>query len=354
VRLPLQRFLDAQRLRAAARRFANWRRGVKRRFGLLAPLRIALYGGYGDAAAVLVRGRVLEERPGAEPALGDARLANLRRAWEQLESDDVPGVRLNLQVGGAEAAVVTDEDGYFSARLPLPPGAGAGWLTVQARVTEAPYPTAALPSAQGAVLIPSEHARFGVISDIDDTILRTDVSNKAKMLYLTLLGNALTRSSFEGTQELYRGLLEAGGGAPFFYVSQSVWNIFPLLELFIREQGLPKGPLLLRQIRLFRDAAARPHKPTAIARLLETYPALPFILIGDSGERDLEFYLEAARTYPGRIRTILIRNVSKPERAAALRRLATVDASLGCSALLFDDARAAIEHCRALELWRAS
>lgn len=332
------------------RRFAEWRRGVKLRFGWLAPLRIVLYGGYGDASRVQVRGRVLEERPGAEPRIGDRRLSNFLRAWEQFESDEVPGVHVRLEVGGAEKDLVTDGDGYFSAQITLPEPAPPGWLPLTARVLEAPYAAHCLPSARGEVLLPSGQARFGVISDIDDTILRTNVTNKLEMVYLTMLGNALTRRSFDGTHELYRGLALAGS-APFFYVSKSVWNIFPLLEQFIREQGLPKGPLLLRQLRLFRSAAPA-HKPAAIAQLLGTYPALPFVLIGDSGEQDLEIYLEMARSHPGRIRTILIRNVSSPPRSEALREFAARNAPPDCSALLFDDAEAAIRHCRHLGLWR--
>jgi phosphatidate phosphatase APP1 len=334
------------------RRFAGWRRGVKLRFGWLAPLRVVLYGGYGDARQVRVRGRVLEERPGMEPRLGDRRLSNFLRAWEQFESDEVPGVHVRLEVGGAETDVVTDRDGYFSVQLALPEAAPAGWLPLRARVIEAPYPASSLPSARGEVLLPSGQARFGVISDIDDTILRTNVSNKLEMVYLTVLGNALTRRSFDGTRELYRGLA-LGGSAPFFYVSKSVWNIFPLLEQFIREQGLPKVPLLLRQLRLFRSAGAAAHKPDAIAQLLSTYPALPFVLIGDSGEQDLEIYLEAARNHSGRVRAILIRNVSSAERSEILRAFVARNAPPGCSVLLFDDAEAAIRHCRELGLWRA-
>jgi phosphatidate phosphatase APP1 len=344
----------AEQLRQQARQFAGWRRSVKLRFGWLAPLRVVLYGGYGDARRVLVRGRVLEEQPGPEPALGDRRLANFLRAWEQFESDEVPGVQLRLEVGGSCADVVTDADGYFAATITLQTPARAGWLTLHARVTQAPYATSVLPVARTELLIPSEQARFGVISDIDDTILRTHVGNTAKMLYLTVLGNALTRSSFEGTRELYHGLALGGGGAPFFYVSKSVWNIFPLLEQFIREQGLPRGPLLLRKVRLLRERALPEHKPGALAELLQTYPSLAFVLVGDSGERDLEIYLEVARQHPGRIRTILIRNVSSPERADALRRIALREAAPGCSVLLFDDAQQAIRHCRNLELWRES
>ncbi len=340
-------------LRDRGRRFAQWRRGVKQRFGWLAPLHIAMYGGYGSGRDVLVRGRVLEEHPGAEPDPADPRLSNLRRSWDQFESDEVPGVQLRLDVAGTVSEAVTDEDGYFLARVRLKAPARPGWLPVKAHVIHVPYPTESLPSAESAVLIPSERARFGVISDIDDTILRTHVSNKAKMLYVTLLGNALTRRTFEGTRDLYRGLARAGNDAPFFYVSQSVWNIFPLLEQFIREQQLPRGPLLLRQVRLLRDPRAVPHKPTAIAQLLETYPRLPFLLIGDSGQRDLDIYLDAARRYPGRVRGILIRNVSRAQRAAALRQLAS-QAPEGCSARLFDDAPGAIAHCRELGVWPES
>lgn len=341
-------------LRDGGRRFAEWRRGVKHRFGWLAPLHVALYGGYGNGRDVLVRGRVLEEHPGAEPDAGDPRLSNLRRSWDQFESDEVPGVQLRLELGGTLSEVTSDEDGFFLAHVRLKAPARAGWLPVKAQVTQVPYPTDTLPSAEGAVLIPGERARFGVISDIDDTILRTHVSNKAKMLYVTLLGNALTRRTFEGTRDLYRGLARAGADAPFFYVSQSVWNIYPLLEQFIREQQLPRGPLLLRQGRLLRDPRTVPHKPAAIAHLLDTYPQLPFLLIGDSGQRDLDIYLDVARQYPGRIRGILIRNVSRARRAAALRQLAAQAPPGSCSARLFDDAPAAIAHCRELGLWPES
>jgi len=340
-----------EQLLQGARSFAEWRRGVKRRFGWLAPLRIQLYGGYGDARHVLVRGRVLEEWPGAEPRLGDRRLSNFLRAWQQFESDEVPGVQLELEVAGCRSLVRTDLDGYFSTQLALSSAASPGWLAVRARVTQAPYPSSLLPSAESELLIPGEQARFGVISDIDDTILRTHVGNTLKMLYLTLLGNALTRRSFDGTSELYRGLALGGAGAPFFYVSKSVWNLFPLLELFIREQGLPRGPLLLRPIRWLGSAGTPAHKPSAIAQLLEVYPALPFVLIGDSGEADLQVYLEAAQLHPARIRTILIRNVSSPERAELLRRMAARQAPPGCSVLLFEDAQQAIRHCRSMGLW---
>jgi phosphatidate phosphatase APP1 len=170
-------------------------------------------------------------------------------------------------------------------------------------------------------------------------------------VYLTLAGNPLTRSAFEGTTELYRGLRDCGHGAPFFYVSKSMWNLFPLLERFIAHQRLPRGPLLLRRLGLFAPRPSVPHKANAIRQLLDTYPELPFVLIGDSGERDLELYLQAAREHPGRVPAILIRNVSSLARHAALAELARTDVPDGCRVLVFEDTRRAIELCTELGFW---
>jgi phosphatidate phosphatase APP1 len=334
------------------------RRNIKRKLGIIAPLRVAMYGGYGTPARLVLRGRVLEERERAAPALTDSPLSNFRRAFWQFESDEVGGVELELEWAVPVAAqperarVVSDGEGYFLLEhrfaQPMPPG----WLTVRARATRAPYPVRELPAAEGQVLLPSPEARFGVISDIDDTILQSYVQNRPRMLYLTLLGNPLTRQPFEGTTELYRGLRQCGQGAPFFYVSKSMWNLYPLLERFIAHQRLPRGPLLLRQVSLFAPRQAVPHKARAIAELLEAYPALPFVLIGDSGEHDLSLYLDTARAYPGRVPAILIRNVSPRERRAALRELAERDVPSGCRVLVFEDTRRAIELCTELGYWQ--
>jgi phosphatidate phosphatase APP1 len=348
------------RLRRLAREFAGVRRNIKRRLGLLAPLRIAMYGGYGTPREMRVLGRVLEEREGSAPRIEDGPFSNFKRSFRQLESDEVANVELEIQVQSAPnprdverdtLRVVTDEDGYFVLRHRFAMPVDPGWLPVSARVTAAPYPVRELPTAECQVLIPSPSARFGVISDIDDTILRTYVRNRARMVYLTLVYNPLTRLSFDGTTELYRGLRECGNGAPFFYVSKSMWNLFPLLESFIAHQRLPRGPLILRQVGLFTPRQSVPHKANVLSELLGLYPELPFILIGDSGERDLELYLQAARANPGRVPAILIRNVSPLAQHAALHRAAQQNVPPGCRVLVFEDTAQAIELCSELGYW---
>jgi phosphatidate phosphatase APP1 len=358
-----------ERLRRLARDFAGVRRNIKRKLGILAPLRIAMYGGYGTTREMRILGRVLEEREGTAPRIEDGPFSNFKRSFRQFESDEVANVELEIEVlsaphyrdlrreaepeiEGETLRVTSDEDGYFVLRHRFATPVEPGWLPVRARVTAAPYPISELPSAECRVLIPSPYARFGVISDIDDTILQTYVQNRARMVYLTLVYNPLTRSSFEGTAELYRGLREGGQGAPFFYVSKSMWNLFPLLESFIAHQRLPRGPLLLRQVGLFSPRPSVPHKANVISELLDTYPRLSFLLIGDSGERDLDLYLDAARAHPGRIPAILIRNVSPAAQRAALEHSAQQDVPAGCRVLVFEDTQRAIELCAELGFWQ--
>ncbi len=57
---------------------------------------------------------------------------------------------------------------------------------------------------------PAPDARFGVLSDIDDTILETGVQRAARMVRQTIAGSALTRSPFPGAPELYRDLAADG------------------------------------------------------------------------------------------------------------------------------------------------
>ena len=103
------------------------------------------------------------------------------------------------------------------------------------------------------MLVPAPDARFGIVSDVDDTVLQTGVQRLGQMLRQTFTGSALTRTSFPGAPELYRDL--AGAANPVFYVSSSPWNLHAFLIAFLRHQRLPLGPVLLRDL---LGTAARP------------------------------------------------------------------------------------------------
>ena len=89
-----------ERLQRFSRDFADVRRTIKRRLGILAPLRIAMYGGYGTSNGLVLRGRVLEARDGVEPSTDDGPLLNFKRSFWQFESDEVANVELSIELLG--------------------------------------------------------------------------------------------------------------------------------------------------------------------------------------------------------------------------------------------------------------
>jgi phosphatidate phosphatase APP1 len=330
---------------------ARWKTRLRRLWG--DPLAIHAYAGYGSRRRVWLRGRVLDDE-GLQPA--DERAGvwrNLRDAWKRFETDERAGVRVRAAAHGAQAEAVTDREGYFEVTLetPAPLPAEREWHDVALTAFHGDTPVA---SATGRVLAPAEAARVAVISDIDDTIVQTGATQWLRAARGVLLGNAYTRLPFPGVAPFYRALRVGGdGGAanPFFYVSSSPWNLYDVLVQLMELHGLPPGPLLLRDWGLAREARPfghRDHKLAAIGRVADTYPGLPLVLIGDSGQEDPEIYHEAVSLFPGRVRAIYIRNVSPaPDRVAAIRALAEKVLTAGSTLVLAEDTVAAARHAAA-------
>ena len=167
-----------------------------------------------------------------------------------------------------------------------------------------------------------------------------------------MLGNARTRLPFPGVMELYRALERGGDGArrnPIYYVSSSPWNIHDLIAEFLQLQGIPEGPICLRDwdgdIGSLRSSHLKAHKEPLIREIMEANPTLPFILIGDTSQKDPEIYRAIVHEYPGRVLAIYIRNVDpNPERSAAVQALADEVLKAGSTLVLADDSAAAAHH----------
>jgi phosphatidate phosphatase APP1 len=244
----------------------------------------------------------------------------------------VPYARVCVSFRKFEFEVRADREGFFSAELPC--RAAPGWNEVQVKHRSA--------SATARVLVPSPKARFGVISDIDDTIVFSNVKNKLKMVLALALSNARTRKPFAGVAAFYQAL--HAGVNPFFYVSKSPWNLYvPLME-YLEHQRLPIGPLVLRDFGL-RMKKRPDHKSAAIETILQTYPKLKFVLIGDSGEHDPEIYSAVVRRFPERICVIYIRSVDPdPKRIRAIENLVKQVSVTGCQLVLAPDSEFAAAH----------
>jgi phosphatidate phosphatase APP1 len=311
------------------------------------PYCIVGYRGYGTADRVLVLGRVLEDEGHLPPDASHSALRNLIDAIKRLESDPLPFAGVRVQFGDVGHRLVADDEGFLRGWVPMPGGVAAGWHHAELNLAE--HATVVARPGRAEVLVPSATAQFGVISDMDDTVLQSEVARLVRAARLVLLENARTRLPFPGVAAFYRALAAGASGSssnPIFYVSKSPWNLYEVIADFLALQELPAGPLLLRDWDLgFPSDQKLEHKATAIGQILSTYPTLPFVLIGDSGQKDPEIYRALLQDYPGRIPAIYIRDVSRsPRRAEAIRKLAAEAAVSGCALLLADDTLTVARH----------
>ena len=269
-------------------------------------LRIEAYLGHGGSRGVVVRGRVLDDPLPSAPVEGEGAVAAVRRTVRHFLTDELPGVPLRITVADATVETTTDADGYFVARLaPDIERLESPWTR---GTVELAGPYRGLDRAVSApleVLVPGAGARFGVVSDIDDTVLETGVQRVGRMVRQTFTGSALTRTPFAGAPALYRDL--AAGTNPVFYVSSSPWNLHAFLVAFLRHHRFPLGPVLLRD--LLGTAAGREQKNDRVQEVLDLHPQLRFVLVGDSGEEDPSIYAEITRANPGRVLAVYIREV---------------------------------------------
>lgn len=286
------------------------------------PARVVGYRGYGTPGLVHVRGRVLFGDPLPQATASDRWWINLANAYRRLDSDEVAGARLLVHFEEASVEVTADGEGHFRADLrpPKPTSETAFWREARVELVDPPGRGATVP-----VAIPGA-PRFGVISDLDDTVLKTDVRNILRMGREVLFGNAHTRIPFPGVGAFYRAL--HAGVNPLFYVSSSPWNLYDLLSQFLHLHRIPVGPMDLRDWGFSAEQGLptghHGHKREAIDRILATYPDLGFILVGDSGQEDPEIYRGVVHDHPDRVLAIYIRSVvpdpSRIETVGALSR----------------------------------
>jgi phosphatidate phosphatase APP1 len=311
---------------------------------------IALYDGFGARERALVQGRVLEDE--SIPAASRDRspwenaLALIRRA----DADPLPYARVRVDIGSASHEFHANDEGFFVGWMDArtPERIDDDWVRIGAELV-APGDQPVV--ATGRVLVPAHAPELLVISDVDDTVLQSNATSFLMAVRTMLFENARTRLPFPGVAAFYHALRQGASGNarnPTFYVSSSPWNLYDVIVEFLGIQGIPAGPLMLRDVDFGLDVLSsrhhHAHKREMIRRVLATYDA-PAILIGDSGQQDPEIYRDIVRDYPERIRAVYIRNVSmNEERSRAIGALADEVLASGSSLVLADDTLAAARH----------
>jgi phosphatidate phosphatase APP1 len=324
------------------------------------PIQIVPYRSYGTVNRLYLKGRVLEHKNIAAAGDKDTILNNLVNMYKRFESDEVPNAVLRVKFQDQEHQMVTDEEGYYMINLEpsYPIETEDIWHEVEVELIKAPIPFEENLKATSEVLVPPLDAEYGIISDIDDTIVETSATNVLAMSRTVFLHNAKTRLPFAGVSAFYRSLQLGKNGKrnnPFFYVSSSPWNMYDLLKEFMDLNDLPAGPLLLRDFGLqenkfFSSGGHMGHKFKEIENILLTYPKLNFVLIGDSGQEDPKIYQEVVKQYPGRVLAVYIRDVQLPEREQIAVKIKEELSKDKIEMIVLDNAEEAAEHAAKIVL----
>ncbi|KAJ5256837.1 hypothetical protein N7478_012941 [Penicillium angulare] len=199
--------------------------------------------------------------------------------------------------------MMTDESGHFNIRAPMT------FVPTHIRVLASEDLSAAKPIE---IIGPTG---ISLISDIDDTVKHSAIASGAKEMFRNTFVRELAELKVDGVSEWYTQV--ANKGVEMHYVSNAPWQLYPLLERYFKLAGLPPGSFHLKQYTgmlqgIFEPTAER--KRGSLEQILRDFPERMFVLVGDSGEADLEVYTDIALANPGRILGIFIRDVTTPEK----------------------------------------
>lgn len=294
-----------------------------RRVDMLLP-----YGSYLYNGQVYAIGRVVRRRHVVNMTFPST-WRSLKNNFHRFATSEYEGISVRFKVLDMELETVTDKEGYFffEEKIDSPIFSGTCWSHGMISTPEESV-TGALSATVKTLCIGNDTER-AVICDIDDTIMISHVSSwlRLKMFFYSFTKSASQREPVKDMAYVLQKITcdsTLDGVVPIFYVSNSPWNIYDFILDFIDHNDFPEGPVFLRDygFQMIKRKKKDPiHKMQTISQILTHLHKVNFILIGDSSEHDLKYYLDIASTYPERIENICIRDVGQEEKFEKLKSL---------------------------------
>ncbi|MCS5718702.1 DUF2183 domain-containing protein [Herbiconiux sp. CPCC 205763] len=272
------------------------------------------YTGYGSTTRIRVLGRVLltkQPKPGSRAARKMHRREERVRGWRSFTSVPVGDVDVTIEVEGIVRTVRADRGGVVDTAVDVELDPGWHTITMQTEGSDA---------VQAPIYIVAPDSDFGVVCDIDDTVMVTALPRPFLAFWNTFVLDEHARIPTPGMAVFLERMMAEHPGAPVIYLSTGAWNVAPTLSRFLSRNLYPRGPLLLTDWgpthdRFFRSG--REHKETNLRRLAVEFPDIRWVLIGDDGQHDEEIYGEFALDHPDHVRAIAIRQLSTSEAVLA-------------------------------------
>ena len=266
------------------------------------------YYAYGTSSSATIEGRLYSAKSQPPSDIKDNSRKNFQRNYQHFFTDELKRYPFQLYLGSTIWTLQTDKEGYFHTRISPPEKIPNGWnaLAVQGKDV----------AGQGKLLLVPPHNTLGIISDLDDTVLISEVTRKRHLLKNTFLKNPLQRQAVPGIAGLYHAVTRQNPepeNTAVFYLSASPRQLHHNIADFLVHNHFPSGILITRKVGVGSDDDSLidtfTYKTEKIEQILNQLPTVRFILVGDDGEKDPEIYDEIRQHYPDRIEAVWIRHV---------------------------------------------
>ncbi|MGZ0710746.1 App1 family protein (plasmid) [Coraliomargarita sp. W4R53] len=297
-------------------------------------------GGKGATGWARVLGRAMIVPP--LPTSDSGELASVR-GWRSFVAVPIGYAQVSIKIGGTTHEVVADRGGVIDAMLPC--DLAPGWQRFTMSV-EGGTPV------ESRVFIVGTDVKFGVVSDVDDTVMVTALPRPLIAAWNSFVVDVHARQPVAGMAVLLGRMAQSHPGAPVIYLSTGAWNVAPTLSQFLRRHLFPSGSLLLTDWgpthdRWFRSGVA--HKSSNLSRLATEFPDVKWLLIGDDGQHDDAIYTAFANENPDKVAAVAIRKLSAAEAVLAGGRTAVNDhAAVNVPWLTESDGAGLLEQLEAL------
>ncbi len=271
---------------------------------------IVVYHAYGNNHQLIVQGRMERKRDFKTVSKDDGWVRNLWRRVKQVKADDIESADINLSIKHESFKTKGDDEGYFEFHIKTKQLLPMGYqkIVLQLKDNQNLHET-------NATIIDST-LLIGIISDFDDTLIISDVTNKISLGINTMFKNYKQRTLVPSMLERFKKILAQnpkGTPSTLFILSGSPQQLFTPIEQFLAYHHFPKHTLILKKahgenLDPLTDQFA--YKSQKIERLIQLYTNMQWVMFGDSGEKDAEVYKAIQEKYPHKVMRYYIRDVN--------------------------------------------
>ncbi len=270
---------------------------------------IQVYNAYGNSHKVIIEGRMVYKKNYNQPLEDDTLFHNMWRKIKQLTSNEIKNEKIIAYIGNEICSTIGDDEGYFEFDIKRDQELYTGYNSISLQIENNPN------TLNIKAKIISDEA-IGIISDFDDTVIISDVTNKFKLINNLLLKNYKQRKVVPTMVERFQKILAQNSPnipSTLFFVTGSPKQLFNSIERFLNYHHFPKHTLITKQIHgLEMDPLLNQfkYKVERIEELFRLYPKMQWIMFGDSGEKDKEVYEYLFKKYPLKIKSYYIRDIN--------------------------------------------